>query len=137
VQVQHRGGNALYINDGVYGAWLTRAHCASATRCARSAPSNELGGFKFLGPTCDSADVMHGPFHLPADATEGDKIEIGQFGAYSGCLRSSFNGFDQARLVEVRDRPLLPQEPQRYSEQSEVHDVAEDESLRHDAVVRR
>ena len=49
---------------------------------------------------------MHGPFLLPADVAEGDWIEIGQLGAYGGCLRTGFNGFDRARIVEVRDAPL-------------------------------
>jgi ornithine decarboxylase len=51
--------------------------------------------------------VMRGPFLLPADVAEGDWIEIGQLGAYGGCLRTAFNGFDRARMVEVRDPPLL------------------------------
>jgi ornithine decarboxylase len=59
-----------------------------------------------FGPTCDSADVMHGPFLLPADATEGDWIEIGQLGAYGACLRTAFNGFDRARIVEVAGLPV-------------------------------
>ena len=63
-------------------------------------------GYAFFGPTCDSADAMRGPFHLPADVAEGDWIEIGQLGAYGGCMRTAFNGFDRARLVEVRDGPL-------------------------------
>ena len=46
-------------------------------------------------------------FLLPADAREGDWIEIGQLGAYGGCLRTPFNGFDRAWLVDVRDPPLL------------------------------
>ena len=61
-------------------------------------------GFALFGPTCDSADRMAGPFWLPADVREGDWIEIGQLGAYGACLRTAFNGFDRARLVEVRDR---------------------------------
>ncbi len=63
--------------------------------------------FVLFGPTCDSADRMKGPFWLPEDVREGDWIEIGQLGAYGACLRTAFNGFDRARLVEVRDRPLL------------------------------
>ena len=63
--------------------------------------------FVLFGPTCDSADVMRGPFLLPADVREGDWIELGQLGAYGACLRTSFNGFDRARLVEVRDAPML------------------------------
>ena len=50
---------------------------------------------------------MRGPFMLPVDVAEGDWIEIGQLGAYGGCLRTAFNGFDRARMVEVRDAPLL------------------------------
>jgi ornithine decarboxylase len=44
---------------------------------------------------------------LPQDVREGDWIEIGQLGAYGAALRTAFNGFDRARLVEVRDAPLL------------------------------
>jgi ornithine decarboxylase len=63
-------------------------------------------GFSFFGPTCDSADVMRGPFLLPDDTGEGDWIEIGQLGAYGACLRTGFNGFDRARIVEVFDTPV-------------------------------
>jgi ornithine decarboxylase len=50
---------------------------------------------------------MPGPFWLPEDIREGDFVEIGQLGAYGACLRTAFNGFDRARLVEVSDGPLL------------------------------
>ena len=46
------------------------------------------------------------PFLLPEDVGT-DRVEIGQLGAYGACLRTGFNGFDRARLVEVRDPPLL------------------------------
>ena len=49
---------------------------------------------------------MRGPFVLPADVAEGDWIEIGQLGAYGACLRTAFNGFDRAKLVQVCDEPL-------------------------------
>jgi ornithine decarboxylase len=62
-----------------------------------------LTAFSLFGPTCDSADVMRGPFVLPDDVAEGDWIEIGQLGAYGACLRTAFNGFDRARIVEVDD----------------------------------
>jgi ornithine decarboxylase len=112
VQVQHRRGDALYINDGVYGALadagtLGFRYPVRLIRPGATSRSNTQSGFSFFGPTCDSADVMRGPFHLPCDIAEGDWIEIGQLGAYGGCLRTAFNGFDRARLVEVRDAPLL------------------------------
>jgi len=115
VQVQHRRGDALYINDGVYGALadagtLGFRYPVRLIRPDRAA-SPGLVGYSFFGPTCDSADVMRGPFHLPTDVAEGDWIEIGQLGAYGSCLRTAFNGFDRARLVEVRDDPLLDASP--------------------------
>ena len=112
VQVQHRRGNALYINDGVYGSLadagpLGFRYPVRLIRPAGHAPATQWIGFSLFGPTCDSADAMRGPFVLPADVAEGDWIEIGQLGAYGGCLRTAFNGFDRARMVEVCDGPMM------------------------------
>jgi ornithine decarboxylase len=112
VQVQHRRADALYVNDGVYGSLadagtLGFRYPVRLIRPDGPAPAATRIGFTFFGPTCDSADAMRGPFVLPADVAEGDWIEIGQLGAYGGCLRTAFNGFDRARMVEVRDGPLL------------------------------
>ena len=112
VQVQQRRGDALYVNDGVYGS-LSDAGAPGFRFPVRLIRPDGAGrrrrcsGFALFGPTCDSADRMRGPFLLPADVREGDWIEIGQLGAYGACLRTAFNGFDRARLVEVRDRPML------------------------------
>jgi len=108
VQVQARRGDALYINDGVYGSLadagpLGFRYPVRCLRPAGTAPSGVVRGFSFFGPTCDSADVMRGPFWLPEDIAEGDWIEIGQLGAYGACLRTAFNGFDRARVAEVCD----------------------------------
>lgn len=112
VQVQHRRAEALYINDGVYGSLadagaLSFRYPVRLVRPEGEAASDETVGFTLYGPTCDSADVMRGPFVLPANIREGDWIEIGQLGAYGACMRTAFNGFDQARIVEVSDRPML------------------------------
>jgi len=115
VQVQARRGRDLYVNDGVYGA-LSDAGVPGFTFPVRlirpdaPPPAATQDGFVLFGPTCDSADRMQGPFRLPEDVREGDWIEIGQLGAYGACLRTAFNGFDRARLVEVRDRPMLGEE---------------------------
>jgi ornithine decarboxylase len=104
VQVQMRRGDALFINDGVYGS-LSDAGAPGfrfPARLLRATPS-PAHRFSFFGPTCDSADAMRGPFLLPGDAAEGDWIEIGQLGAYGACLATEFNGFAGARQVEVRD----------------------------------
>ncbi|MDD2704223.1 MAG: type III PLP-dependent enzyme [Acidocella sp.] len=111
VQVQLRKGDMLYINDGVYGA-LGDAGALSFRFPVRLLRRGQTLGapdaaFSFFGPSCDSLDVMNGPFILPDDVAEGDWIEIGQLGAYGTCLRTAFNGFDRAMLVEVSDRAML------------------------------
>ncbi|MFC7610487.1 type III PLP-dependent enzyme domain-containing protein [Teichococcus aestuarii] len=111
VQVQMRRGGMLYVNDGVYGS-LSDAGAPGFRFPARllrpeGGASPVRRGFSLFGPTCDSADIMRGPFELPEDVREGDWIEIGQLGAYGACLRTGFNGFDRARLAEVADRAML------------------------------
>jgi ornithine decarboxylase len=121
VQVQRRRGDTLHVNDGVYGS-LADAGTLGFRFPVRLIPSDDRRippmqrGFSLFGPTCDSADAMRGPFFLPAGVTDGDWIEVGQLGAYGGCFRTAFNGFDRARIVEVRDPPLQhirPAEPVR------------------------
>ncbi|MFC7333218.1 type III PLP-dependent enzyme [Rhodocista pekingensis] len=111
VQVERRRGDELFVNDGVYGSLSDAGVPAFRFPCRLVRPEGTgtapLMPFSFWGPTCDSADRMKGPFLLPADVREGDWIEIGQLGAYGATLRTEFNGFDQARLVEVADCPLL------------------------------
>ncbi|MCZ8310760.1 MAG: type III PLP-dependent enzyme [Magnetospirillum sp.] len=102
VQVQARRGNTLYINDGVYGA-LADAGVPGLrypTRLLRASAADTVA-YDFYGPTCDSADHMKGPFVLPGDVCEGDWIELGQLGAYGAVLRTGFNGFERAHLIEV------------------------------------
>jgi len=114
VQVELRRGDALYINDGVYGS-LSDAGRPGFRFPARRIPvdgatedtATPLREYMLFGPTCDSADQMRGPFLLPADIDEGDWLELGQLGAYGACLRTRFNGFDSALTVEVADPPML------------------------------
>ena len=113
VQVQLRRGDTLYVNDGVYGN-LSDAGALGFRFPARRIrlgeaddPEEGLADFSLFGPTCDSADRMRGPFRLPADMREGDWVELGQLGAYGACLRTGFNGFGRADLVEVGDPPML------------------------------
>ena len=109
LQVQLRRGDALYVNDGVYGS-LSDAGGPGfrfPVRLVGRGSTAAEHAFELFGPTCDSADRMRGPFLLPADVNEGDWIEVGQLGAYGAALRTAFNGFDRARMVAVRDPPLL------------------------------
>ncbi|MBV9521463.1 MAG: type III PLP-dependent enzyme [Alphaproteobacteria bacterium] len=113
VQVQLRRGETLFVNDGVYGN-LSDAGALGFRFPARRIRLGEADtdngpfiDFALFGPTCDSADRMRGPFRLPADMREGDWVELGQLGAYGACLRTGFNGFGRADLVEVADEPML------------------------------
>lgn len=112
VQVQCRRGDALYVNDGVYGA-LSDAGAPGfrfphrLVRAGGDPTAAVMRDFTLFGPTCDSSDVMRGPWTLPADVREGDWIEIGQLGAYGSALRTAFNGFDRALVAEVSDPPML------------------------------
>jgi ornithine decarboxylase len=112
VRVEGRKNAMLYLNDGTYGGLFDAGFPGFIypTRVirvkGRNALSTNLSSFGFYGPTCDSLDVMKGPFNLPENIAEGDYIEIGQLGAYSRSIRTSFNGFDKSLQIEVADEPL-------------------------------
>ncbi len=114
VRVELRKGNMLYINDGSFGSLFDAAHTEFAfpAKAIRQdgAFQGDLQPFGLFGPTCDSMDVMRGPFHLPADINEGDWIEIGQLGAYGATMRTRFNGYWSDLSAEVADEPLLKAE---------------------------
>ena len=46
---------------------------------------------------------MPGPFDLPANAREGDWIEIEHLGAYGQALATQFNGFYSTHMVAILD----------------------------------
>ena len=107
-RVELRKGTDLYLNDGTYGTLFDAGHFAwkYPVRLLRDGPPEPAAntvGFRFFGPTCDSADTMPGPFHLPADTREGDWIEIGQLGAYGQTLATQFNGFHSNHTVIITE----------------------------------
>ena len=108
-RVDLRKGDALYLNDGSYGALFDATHSRwpFPTKLVRDdESSSELKPFRFYGPTCDSIDHMPGPFFLPADVKEGDFIEIGMMGAYGVAMSTGFNGYGSHEVVAVEDAPM-------------------------------
>lgn len=106
VRVELRKGNDLYLNDGTYGSLFDAGQFSwkFPVRLHRNrppAPCANTIGFRFFGPTCDSADTMNGPFHLPADTCEGDWIEVQNLGAYGQTLATKFNGFYSDHTVAI------------------------------------
>jgi ornithine decarboxylase len=111
VRVDARRGNELYINDGAYGALFDAAHVAwiFPTRLVGAKPgaSDAMTPFKLWGPTCDSIDVMPGPFLLPDRVKEGDFIEFGNLGAYGRAIAGRFNGYGAYEQAILLDEPML------------------------------
>ena len=104
-QVHLRKGNAIYLNDGIYGSMneeqtgLRRPHRMVATRSFAA----KTRSFTVYGPTCDSVDVLPEPVELPEDVREGDWIEFGGMGAYGLACRTAFNGFFPDDFVVVEN----------------------------------
>jgi ornithine decarboxylase len=110
-RVELRKGDALYLNDGAYGTLFDAAHAKwpfpAQLHRSEGEVSEALRPFRFYGPTCDSQDVMPGPFWLPEDVAEGDYVEIGILGAYGVAMTTRFNGFGELETHEVADPPMI------------------------------
>jgi len=110
VRVELRKGDLLYLNDGTYGGIFEGGPCADlpypvrAIRASGPEMAANAEAFRLAGPTCDSVDMLKGPFMLPADINEGDYIVIDQLGAYGEVSRTAFNGFDQVIRVEQGEK---------------------------------
>jgi ornithine decarboxylase len=112
VQIQLRKGDALYINDGIFHSLSEPAVAdvhlpARLIRPGRAVPPG-MADFTIFGPTCDSNDLLPHSIALPADAGEGDWIELGQIGAYSNSMATRFNGFSSDTFVSVNSPPFRP-----------------------------
>lgn len=108
VRVEMRKEGNLYLNDGTYGALFDAGTPAwnypieAVIGAPEAAPAKEVEPYKLYGPTCDSLDVMHGPFMLPSSIDEGDWILFHHLGAYGHAMQTRFNGFYSDTTVAVR-----------------------------------
>lgn len=110
VRVEQRKGDLLYLNDGTYGSLFDAGGQINTIFDVRmhrpdgnGEGSENVAPFRFAGPTCDSIDMMQGPFMLPETIGEGDWIEIRNTGAYCANMQTRFNGFGQTSLVVMKD----------------------------------
>ncbi|MAN46756.1 MAG: type III PLP-dependent enzyme [Alphaproteobacteria bacterium] len=102
-------GDAIYINDGSYGALYDAVHERWAFPM-RALPGDgrtlgRLVEYTVYGPTCDSTDKFPEKVWLPAGLTEGDYLEFGNLGAYGRAMSSRFNGFGETEVALVHDAP--------------------------------
>ncbi len=108
VRVEGRKDDLLYLNDGTYGGFFEAGgsvglrYPMSLIRREERDFHGALKGFRLAGPTCDSVDMMKGPFMLPADIMVGDWIKIDQIGAYGEVSRTDFNGFGTVQKIIVQ-----------------------------------
>jgi len=109
VRVELRKGQALYLNDGTYGALFDAgvSNWKYPLRVMGAKGQEKVGAatteFRFFGPTCDSLDVMDGPYRLTDDIEEGDWILFENLGAYGFAMQTRFNGFYSETVVSVSD----------------------------------
>lgn len=112
VRVEGRKGDRLYINDGTYGGLFEAggsiglpypARLTKKEKCSNTSSNATLTPFRFAGPTCDSVDMMNGPFILPNDVKIGDWISLNNLGAYGEVSRTNFNGFGRVKKIVINE----------------------------------
>ncbi len=110
VRVEGKKGDLIFMNDGTYGGMLEGGplvdivYPAQVVRANGEALSAQMADFRLAGPSCDSTDMMKGPYRLPENIAEGDYIIFGELGAYGEVTRTPFNGFDQVIRVELMEK---------------------------------
>ncbi len=110
VRVEGRKGDLLYLNDGTYGGMFEGGPSCDLSypvrmiRAKGAKSTTAFAPFRFAGPTCDSVDMLKGPFMLPEDIREGDFIVMDQLGAYGETTRTNFNGFHDLIQIELMEK---------------------------------
>ncbi len=114
VRVESRKGDLLYLNDGTYGGMFEGGpscdlpYPVRMIRAKGAKSTAAMAPFRFAGPTCDSVDMLKGPFMLPEDIKEGDFIVMDQLGAYGETTRTNFNGFHDLIRIELTEKKSKP-----------------------------
>lgn len=109
-RVELRKNDLLYINDGLYGGLMDMAPWLGMTFPVTYVPRHpeleqgENAPFRLTGPTCDSLDMMNGPFMLPEHIKAGDWLVFSQTGAYSQAVRTPFNGFGACDVLMIKGK---------------------------------
>ncbi|HLF20441.1 MAG TPA: type III PLP-dependent enzyme [Bacteroidota bacterium] len=104
-KVRREGKVFYHINDGVYHTfsgvvydhWIPNFHAfkeGDSEICA------------VVGPTCDSFDKISLSVELPWNLEVGDFLYTENIGAYSIASSTKFNGFDGAKVIHERHRPV-------------------------------
>ncbi|MDO5604830.1 MAG: type III PLP-dependent enzyme [Paracoccus sp. (in: a-proteobacteria)] len=101
-----RDGQAVFLNDGVYGGLTELPIVGNLDRIQLLTPEGEPrggdeSGRVIFGPTCDSVDRLPGELVLPGAVEEGDYVIFHGAGAYSVVTNTRFNGFGEMERAAV------------------------------------
>lgn len=105
-RVKSLRGDAVYLNEGIYGALAEWRDIAGHDRIRVMAPDGAPRAGRTVarvvfGPTCDSIDRLPDPVALPADLAEEDYLIFAGMGAYSNAIATRFNGYGPGPMVTV------------------------------------
>lgn len=105
-RVKSLRGDAVYLNDGIYGALAEWRDIAAHDRVRIVTPDGAARRGPPLarivyGPTCDSIDRLPEALHLPADLAEEDHLIFAGMGAYGSAIATRFNGYGPEAMVTV------------------------------------
>lgn len=98
-----RGGQPWYVlDDGLYGSYngIVFDHWSYKLEFFRR---GELIPSVFVGPSCDSIDVVARDFPAPR-LQVGDKVLSPEVGSYCSSAATSFNGFQPAKTVVYEEQ---------------------------------
>jgi len=105
-RVKSLRGDAVYMNDGIYGALAEWRDIAAhdRIRVVTTDGQSRVGAPVpriVFGPTCDSIDRLPDPVLLPADLAEEDYLIFAGMGAYSNAIATRFNGYGPGAMATV------------------------------------
>ena len=108
VRVVARKGEALFLNDGIYGGLSPGPvtgfrYNVQAIAADGGMDASTTIPFRLFGPTCDSWDCLPSVYDLPQNIGKGDWIAFDGIGAYAGALRTRFNGLGTAQRLIWKD----------------------------------
>lgn len=123
-----RGDKPWYILDeGIYGVFsgILFDHWEYPLHCFGRSPKIPS---TFAGPSCDGIDVLYRDFPAPKLAI-GDKVLVGNIGAYTTVSATHFNGFEPAPILIWEKQTDLVAKRQQDCSANENDDTEENQRL--------
>lgn len=96
-RAQRSGNEWLYLDVGAFNGVIEPLELPGwqyPIALVEDSAGEEVTNFILTGPTCDSCDTFGQDISLPSVVRRGDRLMIGNAGAYTVEYASNFNGFD-------------------------------------------